>query len=58
MPWYWTDDVAPVLIADGTIDAEAAAILISLPVAHRSERDTVEEAARDLVDDGEIPLAA
>jgi hypothetical protein len=58
MPWYWTDEVAPVLIAKGSIDAEVAAKLISLPVAHRSEHDTVEEAARELMEDGEIPLAA
>jgi hypothetical protein len=58
MPWYWTDEVAPVLIADGSIDAEAAATMASLPVAHRSEHDTVEDAARELLEDGEIPLAA
>jgi hypothetical protein len=58
MPWYWTDEVAPVLIANGSIDAEVATSLISLPVAHRSEQDTVEEAARELMEDGEIPLAA
>jgi len=58
MPWYWTDEVATVLLANGTIDSEAATTLISLPVAHRSEHDTVEEAARELMDDGEIPLAA
>jgi hypothetical protein len=58
MPWYWTDEVAPVLVANGSIDSEVAAPLISLPVAHRSEHDTVEEAARELMEDGEIPLAA
>jgi len=58
MPWYWTDEVAPVLIANGSIDSEVATSLISLPVAHRSEQDTVEEAARELMEDGEIPLAA
>lgn len=58
MPWYWTDEVASVLVAAGSIDAEVAADLISLPVAHRSEHDTVEEAAKALMDDGEIPLAA
>jgi hypothetical protein len=58
MPWYWTDEVAPVLIANGSIDPEVAASLISLPVAHRSDQDTVEEAAKELMDDGEIPLAA
>lgn len=58
MPWYWTDEVAPVLIANGSIDDEVAAQLTSLPVAHRSEYDTVEEAAKELMEDGEIPLAA
>lgn len=58
MPWYWTDEVAPVLVAKGSIDDATAAMLISLPVAHRSERDTVEDAAQELMDEGEIPLAA
>lgn len=58
MPWYWTDDVAPVLVADGSITDDIAAVLIAMPVAYRSERDTVEDAARELLDDGEIPLAA
>ena len=58
MPWYWTDEVAPVLIARGSIDADTAATMISLPVAHRSERDNVEDAAQELMDEGEIPLAA
>lgn len=58
MPWYWTDDVAHVLVANGTLDAVAAAEMTTFPVAHRSECDTVEEAARELAEDGEIPLAA
>jgi len=58
MPWYWTDEVAPVLVANGSIDASVAADLIAVPVAHRSEHDTIEEAAKELMDDGEIPLAA
>lgn len=58
MPWYWTDDVAPVLVANGRINADTAATLIAMPVAHRSEHLTIEDAARDLLDDGEIPLAA
>lgn len=58
MPWYWTDDVAHVLVAKGTLEAVEAAEMITFPVAHRSERDTVEEAARELAEDGEIPLAA
>lgn len=56
MPWYWTDEVAPVLVANGSIAPEVAAGLIALPVAHRSEHDTVEQAAQELMDDGEIPL--
>ncbi len=58
MPWYWTDEVAPVLVANGSIDESVAADLISVPIAHRSRHDTVEEAAKELMDDGEIPLAA
>lgn len=58
MPWYWTDEVAPVLVADGKIGENLAASLISIPVAYRSDSETVEDAARELLDDGEIPLAA
>lgn len=58
MPWYWTDEVARLLVADGSIDADAAAVLMALPVAHRSDHETIEEAARELMDDDEIPLAA
>ncbi|MGD2043795.1 MAG: hypothetical protein PVJ28_09120 [Acidimicrobiia bacterium] len=58
MPWYWTDEVAPVLVAKGSIDEDAAASMISLPVAHRSDSDSVEDAAQELMDEGEIPLAA
>lgn len=58
MPWYWTDEVAPILVANGSIDAAVAAALVSLPIAHRSEHETVEDALQELLDDGEIPLAA
>jgi hypothetical protein len=58
MPWYWTDEVAPVLMAKGCIDEDAAATMISLPVAHRSQHDNVDDAAQELMDEGEIPLAA
>lgn len=57
MPWYWSDEIAPVLVADGSIDADAAADLVAVPVAHRSEHETIEDAARELMDDGEIPLS-
>lgn len=58
MPWYWTDEVAPLLVAKGSIDAETADGLTKLPVAFRSEHETLEEAAAGLAEDGEIPLAA
>lgn len=58
MPWYWTDEVAPVLVARGSLDDDTAAPLIAVPVAFRSERETLEEAAKELMDEGEIPLAA
>lgn len=58
MPWYWTDEVAPVLVANGSIDEAVAADLMAIPMAHRSEHETLEEAAQELMDDGEIPLAA
>jgi hypothetical protein len=58
MPWFWTDEVAATLISEGRIDAEAATELVGYPVAYRSDHETVEEAARELAEEGEIPLAA
>ncbi|HEU4320921.1 MAG TPA: hypothetical protein VFS66_12655 [Acidimicrobiia bacterium] len=58
MPWYWTDEVAPVLVSNGTIDQTTAQLLISMPVAYRSEHESLEAAVGELLDDGEIPLAA
>lgn len=58
MPWYWTDEIAPVLLADGLIDKNAFRALIDLPVAYRNEVETLEEAARELAEEGEVPLAA
>lgn len=58
MPWYWTDEIAPILASNGSIDSEKAATLTAMPVAHRSEHETIEEAAKELMDDDEIPLAA
>ena len=58
MPWYWTDEVAPALVATGAISAEVAAVMVAVPVAHRSEHTDLEQAARELMEDGEIPLAA
>jgi hypothetical protein len=58
MPWYWSDDIARVLVVSGKIDKSAAAPLISAPVAFRSEASTIEAAIDTLLDDDEIPLAA
>jgi len=58
MPWYWTDDLAQALLADGRIAPDVAARLVAVPVGVRREETTVEEAASALVDDGELPLAA
>ncbi|HEY6635844.1 MAG TPA: hypothetical protein VI141_09570, partial [Acidimicrobiia bacterium] len=58
MPWYWTDDVALVLVAKGRIDASIGDTLRQLPVAYRVDLETIEAAAEQLLDEGEIPLAA
>jgi hypothetical protein len=58
MPWYWSDDVARVLLADGRIDPDTAARLTTTPVAIRRPETDVQSAALGLQDDGEIPLAA
>jgi hypothetical protein len=58
MPWYWTDELARALLANGRIDADTASRLAALPLAMRSDEATVEAAATALADDGEIPLAA
>jgi len=58
MPWYWSDDVAQVLLADERINVETAIEMTNVPVAHRSEHDGIDEAARELAEEGEIPLAA
>jgi hypothetical protein len=58
MPWYWTDDVALVLVAKGRIDSSIGDTLRQLPVAYRIELETIEAAAEQLLDEGEIPLAA
>lgn len=58
MPWYWSDDIARVLVVSGKIDNAIAAPLISAPVAFRCEASTIEAAIDTLLDDDEIPLAA
>lgn len=58
MPWYWTDDLARVLLTDGLIDEAVASEMMAVPVAYRRDETTVETAAKGLLDDDEIPLAA
>lgn len=58
MPWYWTDDLAKALLASGKIDETVAARMMTVPVALRSDRRTLQEAAEELAEDDEIPLAA
>lgn len=58
MPWYWTDELARALLADGRIDAETAGRLTAVPVAVRRDEPSLEAAAEALADDGELPLAA
>ena len=58
MPWYWTDDVANLMVSTGRMDETELASLIAMPVAHRSEHQDIEDAIQEMLDDGEIPLAA
>ena len=58
LPWYWTDDLARALLAEGSISEANAADLIAAPVAFRRSEATVEAAASGLMEDDEIPLPA
>ena len=58
MPWYWTDDIARMLIETGRIDADAVTAMLSIPTAIRRDEANIETAAQALLDDEEIPLAA
>lgn len=58
MPWFWSDEAAAVLLAQGTIDEARAKEMSELPIAFRSEHDSIEQAAAELAEEGEIPLAA
>ena len=58
MPWYWSDDLARFLAADGVLDSRTMGVWTSQPVAFRRDEETIEEAAEAMLDDGEIPLAA
>lgn len=58
LPWYWTDDLARILHNEGQISDKVAVLMTQTPVAIRSDEPTREAAARTLLDDDEIPLAA
>lgn len=58
MPWYWTDDLARIMIAQDLIGDKTAVHLASSPVALRRDEDTIEEAVCAMAEDDEIPLAA
>ena len=58
MPWYWSDDLAPVLVSLEAIDGDTADRLVTSPAAYRRPESNIEDAALGLLDDGEIPLAA
>jgi hypothetical protein len=58
MPWYWTDDLARVLLETGRIDAGTAAALVAAPIGVRRQDLIVEEPTADPSDDEEIPHAA
>ena len=58
MPWYWTDDLAPMLVSKGKMSPEAAEDMRKSPVAIRRREMTIDEAVEGLIEDDEIPLAA
>lgn len=58
MPWYWSDDIARLMVDLHKLDDTSARPLIAAPVAFRSQEETIEEAIDSLADDGEIPLLA
>lgn len=50
MPWYWTDDLARMLIETGRVDRSRVAGWIVTPVAVRSDDDSAEAVAGTLLD--------
>lgn len=58
VPWYWTDDLSRIMISEGLIGDDAASGMVLSPVAIRREESSLEEAAKGMADDDEIPLAA
>lgn len=64
MPWYWTDDLAHLLIDAGAVDRARVSGWLVAPVAIRSGDEDVESVARSLLEDSDDndeparPLAA
>ncbi len=58
MPWYWSDDIARLLLERGLISADRARDLTRRPVAWRSAEETLEKAAESFDDDDEVAPAA
>lgn len=58
LPWYWTDELARALVSEGLLTTEVASIIAAAPVAVRRDEPSVEAAARAMLEDDEIPLAA
>lgn len=51
MPWYWTDDLARILIDNGRIDRSRVSGWLVAPVAVRSDEESAEVVAGTLLDE-------
>lgn len=62
MPWYWTDDLARILIDTGKVSESRVAGWLSAPVAIRRDEESSETVATSLLtgdgDEGEPPSLA
>jgi hypothetical protein len=58
VPWYWTDDIARLLVETGRTTADVVGPMLSVPTAVRRDEASIEAVAQALLDDEEIPLAA
>ncbi len=54
MPWYWSDDLVATLTSSEIAESSGTTRV----VAYWHEAQTIEEAAAELAEEGEIPLAA
>lgn len=58
MHWYWSDDVAQILLSQNKISPKVALSMTATPIGYRSDHESIEAATDQLVEDDEIPLAA